>query len=424
MSDRNPVDRWFCRNRLGLFLHFGLYSIEGWHEQDQMRRRIPRLEYQKLISRFNPKRFDPEAILDLAESVGMEYVCLTAKHHDGFCLWDTRETDFNVMHSPYGRDIVGELAHACERRSFPLGLYYSVVDWHHPNYPNRGRHHELAEPEPGDTPEWDQYMQYLRAQVRELCTHYGEIRHFFWDMNVPEFRDPSVNELLRSLQPNLVINNRGFDDGDFGTPERESQNGSVNRTRCFDRPTEACNSVGTQSWGYRRDEDYYTTPFLIQCIDSMMARGAHYLLNVGPDAGGRIPDVAASILSGIGDWYGRTREAFADTEPCTKLTTNQDVLLSRRGNVIYVHLSNPVKSDAVVLPPLNEPPLEAVLLNSGHELESSIDVLPAYWTDNARVLRIKGLPAETLSGKETLVIKLRFEHPLPDNGVDVKEFQG
>ena len=145
MAYQSVHAEWFSRRRFGLFLHFGLYSIEGWHEQDQMRRRIPRDEYGKLIRRFNPAQFNAERILDLAESVGMEYVCLTTKHHDGFCLWDTRETTFNVMNSPYGRDIVKQLADACHRRNFPLGLYYSVADWHHPNYPSQGRHHELPE---------------------------------------------------------------------------------------------------------------------------------------------------------------------------------------------------------------------------------------------------------------------------------------
>ncbi len=404
------IDEWFSARKLGLFLHFGLYSIEGWHEQDQMRRRIPRIEYENLISRFNPAAFDPDRILKLAEAVGMEYVCLTTKHHDGFCLWDSKQTDFNVMHSPYGMDIVRKMADACHARGFPLGLYYSVVDWHHPNYPNHGRHHELAGPEPGDAPNWSLYMDYLRAQVQELCTNYGEIRHFFWDMNVPGHFDPTVNAMLRSLQPNIVINDRGFDDGDFGTPEREDQKDDTDRATCFARPTEACNSVGTQSWGYRKDEDYYTSTFLIQSIDEMMTKGAHYLLNVGPDANGRIPEVASAILSEIGDWYGRTYEAFSDTQPCSELTTNPDVLMTRRGNMIYVHLRNPVKSNAVVLPPLSEMPSEAVLLNTGDALDCSIDVLPGYWKDNLHMLRIKGLRQELLNGGETLVVRLRFAH--------------
>lgn len=424
MSNHSVVENWFSRRKLGLFLHFGLYSIQGWHEQDQMRRRIPRVEYEKLIAQFNPEAFDPDAILDLAQRAGMEYVCLTTKHHDGFCLWDSEQTDFNVMRSPYGRDLVGELADACHRRDFSLGLYYSVVDWHHPNYPNQGRHHELARPEKGDSPDWDSYLEYLRAQVRELCTNYGEIRHFFWDMNVPEHHEPAVNQMLRSLQPNMVINNRGFDDGDFGTPEREYQKSLTDQQTSFERPTEACNSVGTQSWGYRKDEDYYTSQFLIQSIDAMMAKGAHYLLNVGPDAQGRIPDVATAILDEIGKWYGKVREAFADSQPCSGLTTNKDVLLTRRGNVVYVHLRNPVKSGSVLLPPLRDLPVSALLLNTGDEIECSTEVLPAYWQDNARVLRIKGLPEGVLAGGETLVIKLTFGSAPIDGAIETTEFKG
>ncbi len=243
-------------------------------------------------------------------------------------------------------------------------------------------------------------------------------------MNVPAYSDPSVNDMMRSLQPNMVINNRGFDAGDFGTPEREYQQDETKRTRGFERPTEACNSVGTQSWGYRKDEDYYTSSFLIQSIAAMMAKGTHYLLNVGPDATGSMPDPASAILSEIGDWYRNVREAYSDTQPCPHVTRNQDVLLTRRGDVLYVHLKLPIKSDAIVLPPITELPAEAVLLNTGMPLACSIDVLPEYWRDNAHMLRIKGLKSNAPATSETLVIKLRFEHALPCSDLRVDAFEG
>ena len=405
---------WFSRRRLGLFLHFGLYSIEGWHEQDQMRRRIAPEDYVKLIHRFNPTRFDPDAILDLAESSGMEYVCLTAKHHDGFCLWDTCETGFNVMHSPCGKDVVRQLADACHRRNFPLGLYYSVVDWHHPNYPNQGRHHELPGPKPGDVPDWGKYLAFLKRQVRELCTRYGEVRHFFWDMNVPEFSDPSVNAMLRGLQPTMVVNDRGFDAGDFGTPERDyNQDETRDRLR-FPRPTEACNSVGSQSWGFRREEAYYTASYLIGEIDSIFAKGGHYLLNVGPDASGVIPETPTRIVKAIGDWYRKTGEAFGDSEPATALTTNRDVLLTRRGNQLYVHIAAPAKTDGIVLDPISQCPIRATLLNTGGTLSADLERLPMHWQDDRRVLCIRGLPRDRLDG-ETMVIRLDFETQLRDS---------
>ncbi|MCL5281421.1 MAG: alpha-L-fucosidase, partial [Planctomycetes bacterium] len=211
---------WFFERRWGLFLHWGIYAVPGWHEQHQWRARVPRAEYVKLARQWNPTKFDPEAWLDLAEGVGMKYVCLTTKHHDGFCLWDTKQTSFNTMNTPYKRDILGMLADACHKRRMPLCLYYSIADWNHPNYPNQGRHHELP-PQPQDTPDWGKYLEFLQAQVRELCTNYGAIHGFWWDMNVPKHQDPSINAMIRKLQPKAVINNRGFDEGDFGTPERD-----------------------------------------------------------------------------------------------------------------------------------------------------------------------------------------------------------
>ena len=415
---------WFFEKRLGLFLHFGLYAIEGWHEQDQMRRFIPRAEYEKLIHRFNPREFDADAIVDLAESVGMGYVCFTTKHHDGFCLWDTAYTDFNVMNSPYGADIVKQLADACHRRDFPLGLYYSIVDWHHPNYPNQGRHHELPGPEAGDNPDWEKYLEFLRNQVRELCAKYGPIHHFFWDMNVPGHRDPSINRMLRSLQPDMVINDRGFDEGDFGTPEREYEAAERDRVLRFTRPTEACNSVGAQSWGFRREEDYYSVRHLTGSIDAVLAKGGNYLLNVGPDADGRIPERAAVILSDIGRWYSRTREAFEGCRPASELTDNRDVLLTCKERTLYVHLAHFPKSEAVVLNPLREKPVRAVLLNTGKPVESAVDLLPVFWNSRQGFLRLKNLDVNSF-GSEVLVLRLDFEKPLEEVvGRAAEEFIG
>ena len=261
---------WFGEKRFGLFIHWGLYALNEWHEQDQWRRRIPRTEYVPLQQRFNPVNFDPDVWLDVAEAAGMEYVCFTTKHHDGFCMWNTAQTDFNIMHTPYGQDILARLAEACQRRGFPLLLYYSVVDWHHPNYPNQGRSHELEQPEPGDEPDFDQYMAFLKAQVRELCTQYGPIHGFWWDMNVTGVVDESINNMIRDLQPAAVINNRGFDHGDFGTPERDMTH---DESRIFERRTEACQSVGRESWCYRANEDYYSDLHLMRSIDRCAGKG-------------------------------------------------------------------------------------------------------------------------------------------------------
>ena len=411
MQHFNDARDWFFGKRFGLFVHWGLYAIPAWHEQIQWRGHIPRREYVKLIDQFNPERFDPDAWLDLAEEAEMQYVCFTTKHHDGFCMWHTKLTDFHVGNSPYRRDIVGMLAEACQRRGFPLCLYYSVVDWHHASYPNQNRSHELAGPEEGDEPDLERYLEFLRGQVRELCTEYGPLGGFWWDMNVTERADPSINNLIRSLQPGAVINNRGFDEGDFGTPERDWDD-SVNELAAFERPTEACQSVGLESWGYKADEDYYTDAHLIRSLDKVLAKGGNYLLNVGPKADGTIPDESASILRRIGKWRAATREAFEGAEPAPYLTENRDVLLTRRGNTVYVHLSKEPVTAAVLLKPLATMPRSATLLNTGEAVRCDVAPLPSEWETGQPCLRLRNLPVNDLANS-VLVVKLEFDC-LPD----------
>ncbi|MBC7235346.1 MAG: alpha-L-fucosidase [Chloroflexi bacterium] len=406
---------WFFEKRFGLFIHWGLYAIPAWHEQLQWRGSVPRREYEQLIHQFNPVHFDPDAWLDLAEEAGMRYLCITTKHHDGFCLWDTAQTDYNVMNTPYGKDIIAMVADACRRRGFPLCFYYSVVDWHHPNYPNQGRSHELPRPEPGDEPNWPKYRAFLIEQVRELCTRYGEIGGFWWDMNVTGVIDRSINELIRSLQPNAVINNRGFDEGDFGTPERDYDT-SLEEQPAFSWPTEACQSVGRESWGYKEDEDYYALRHLIASIDRTLAKGGNYLLNVGPKADGTFPDEAIRLLRAIGRWYGVAQEALLDVEPATHLIEERGVLLTRRGNTLYVHLTNYPTTRRVLLKPIAVAPRSATLLNNGQPVKVSLADLPTLHmgpggsliAPKQEYLRLRELPVDAF-GDSVLVVKLEFE---------------
>ena len=402
---------WFFAKRYGLFLHWGLYALPAWHEQLQWRGRVDRREYEKLAAEWSPHRFDPDLWLDLAQEAGMGYVCLTTKHHDGFCLWATRQTDFCVTHTPDGRDIVALLAEACQRRDFPLCLYYSCVDWHHPNYPNQGRHHELPGPLPGDQPDHARYLDFLRAQVEELCTNYGPLGGFWWDMNVEQHIDPSINARIRELQPGAVINNRGYDDGDFGTPERD-WDGGLDGQLTLSRPTEACQSVGIESWGYRLGEDYYTHRHLQRSLAKYLARGANYLLNLGPRADGSLDPDQVGVLRRLGAWYHRVREALIDVEPASHYTANRDVLLTRRGRTIYVICHRELVTDAVKLGPLAVMPRRATLLNTGAEVACEVALLPSEHASQQPCLRLRRLPANELAGT-VLVVRLEFDE-LPE----------
>lgn len=396
---------WFFEKRFGMFVHWGLYSIHGWHEQEQWRRRVPRDEYVKLAMQWNPVRFDPEQWLDLAQEAGMQYLCVTTKHHDGFCLWDTQQTPYNTKNTPYGKDVLRRLADACHKRAFPLCLYYSVADWHHPNYPNQGRHHEIPA-QPQDKPDLLAYTEFVRAQVRELCTNYGEIHGFWWDMNVDQHKDPWINALIRKLQPKAVINDRGYDQGDFGTPERD-----FDTKVDFTRPVEACQSVGQESWGWRKDEDYYADRHLMRSIAKYRARDANYLLNVGPKGDGTIPAESAAILKRLGKWYHAVREAFDGTMPCSSLTTNKNVLLTRRGNTLYVICHTDPVASAIKLKPLVVAPRSTTLLNTGKPITARLDLAPSDHVEQQAFLRLVGLPVNALADTVP-VLKLEFDHPL------------
>ncbi len=364
--------------------------------------------------------FDPDAWIDTALEVGMRYLCFTTKHVDGFCMWDTDTTDWKITNTPYGRDVLAMLAAACHRRGVPLCLYYSAIDEHHPNYPNAGRPYELDAPEPGDEPDVAKYLACVREQVRELCSRYGEIHGFWWDggphignqgVVLPQ-PDPSFNALIRGLQPNALINDRGFSPGDFGTPEREWY-AYVDTDREFARPIEACNSVGTESWGWRADEDYYADAHLLRGIDTVLAKGGNYLLNVGPGADGELPRRPVEILQRIGRWYRAVRESFDDTEPFSGCVDNPDVLVTRRGTTLYVHLNRAPASEAVYLGPLATAPRRATLLNDGRPVEARVEMTPRLQRDGRPLLRLRGLPVNEMPAT-VLVIRLEFDRlPVP-----------
>lgn len=400
---------WFFDRRFGMFVHWGLYSIPGWHEQHQWRARVARSEYMKLADQWNPKKFDPEEWLDLMEEAGMKYITLTTKHHDGFCLWDTKPTSFNTMNTPYKKDIIGMLSDACHKRNIPLCLYYSIVDWNHPNYPNQGRHHELP-PQSQDSPDWDKYMIFLKEQVRELCSNYGAIHGFWWDMNVSEYKDPSVNAMIRKLQPQAMINNRGFDEGDFGTPERDFDAGAATLKE-FQRPVEACQSVGMESWGYKTDEDYYTDRHLISSLDSYLARDANYLLNVGPTGEGVIPKEAATILKRIGKWRKLVDESFQNVQADSKINSAPGVLVTKRDHTLYIHMNKVPVGNGLKLKPINTLPLKATLLNTGTTIDCALNLCPSDHASQQSYLRLRNLPVNKMANT-VLVAKLDFDRPL------------
>ena len=393
-------------NKFGMFVHWGFYAQTGVQEQVFARMNMPREEYEGLMHQFNPVKYDPEKWVLLAKEAGMEYICFTTKHHDGFCMWDTAYSDYKITNTPYGKDVLRMLADACQKHDMKLSLYYSCPDWNHPNGYNPATTHQWkAKTENGVNVA--PYLEYVRNQVRELCTNYGPLYTFFWDIP-PRIKDPSFNEMIRELQPSIFINDRGYDIGDFSTPEREYQAADGAR---FTRMTEACNSLGEQSWGYRENEDFYSMRHLISSIDRMMAMGASYLLNVGPNAEGEIPEEYATRLRRIGDWYNRMEGALVCHEADEfhyKVKANNAIVTKKNGKS-YFHFPDGIRSSSVALQYFPSFPKSVRLLNTGKELSVAVDLLPEYFSNGQAqpFLHITGIPTDDLAS-EAIVIEIKW----------------
>ncbi len=401
--------RRFRKHPMGLFLHWGLYAIEAWHEQDIWRRNWKRDDYVQLAARFTAPRFDPDHWIDVALSAGCDYLVLTTKHIDGFCLWDTDQTDFKVTNTPLRRDVVAEFAAACRRRKVGFGLYFSIIDDHHPAYPHAGRRWEFPSSPLGDTPDKDRFIAFLKAQVTELCTRFGRLHSFWWDGNPAGWRDESVHELIRKLQPGILINNRGFAPGDFGTPERDWDE-SVDRLPAFTAATEACQALGSQSWGYRHEEDYYTEAHLQRSIAKILAKGGNYLLNTGPMADGRIAAPDRRQLARLGQWLEKVRPALL-AAPVSDLIDNRDILLTRESaRVFNVVLHRVPATRSVALKPFVTLPVRATELNTGLPVETRAELLPWDHESGISYLRLYNLDERILK-HAVPVIRLEFARP-------------
>ncbi|MEW5983516.1 MAG: alpha-L-fucosidase [Acidobacteriota bacterium] len=323
---------WWREARFGLFIHWGLYAIPAgaWNgrtdhgEWIRHTAQIPIDVYDRLQARFNPATFDPDAWVRMAKQAGMKYIVITTKHHDGFALFDSKVSDFDVMATPYGRDIVRQLADACAREGIRLGLYHSIMDWHHPDYLPR-RPWE-ADSRPGEGAEFDRYVAYMKAQVRELLTNYGPIGIMWfdgqWEGTWTNERGRDLYEFVRSLQPSIIVNNRvgraggdfGLDRdqgqiGDFGTPEQE-----IPATGVPGLDWETCMTMN-RNWGYNQsDKDFKSTKDLIRRLVDIASKGGNFLLNVGPTAAGEFPPESVERLREIGEWMAAHGESIHGTQ--------------------------------------------------------------------------------------------------------------
>jgi alpha-L-fucosidase len=342
--------------RFGMFIHWGPVSLTareiGWSRGAP----TPIEEYDNLYKQFNPTLFDADSWVKVAKDAGMKYIVLTTKHHDGFCLWDTKLSDYNIMKTPFRRDVVKELAAACKKGGIAFGTYYSVCDWHHPDFP-------FTSPGGGvkrEKSDLDSYNKYLLGQIRELITNYGPLITIWNDVpQMFEGRGVETIKLVRSLQPDITINDRSGDGGDYSTPEQ--QIGGFN----LERPWESCMTISAHNawaWGGANDG---VKP-LVSCLQ-MLISGAggdgNILLNVGPRPDGMIDPAQSDRLKEVGDWLAKYGESIYGTRG-GPFKPGKWGASTRKGNRIYVHVYQ-FDGDQLALPAIPAKITAAKVLTGG-----------------------------------------------------------
>jgi alpha-L-fucosidase len=349
---------WWTEARFGMFIHWGLYAQPARHEWVKKHERISEEDYQKYFDMFNPDLFDPVDWAKKAKAAGMKYAVITSKHHEGFNMFASEFTDYNIKNTPYGKDIIREWVEAFRAEGLGVGFYYSLIDWHHPDYTIDRIHPQSA----GTQEEYDElnkdrdmsvYRAYLKNQVREILTSYGKIDILWLDFSFPgefgkdhnDWGSVELLKMVRELQPDILINDRAdlkdYAGGwDFTTPEqfKVQEWPEIEGERI---PWETCQTF-SGSWGYHRDEHSWkdTKQLLVLLIESV-SKGGNLLLNVGPTARGTFDDRADKALSEMGKWMTyNSRSIYGCTQAPDEFTAPDNTLLTYNPetNRLYIHL--------------------------------------------------------------------------------------
>ncbi len=347
--------KWFVHDRFGMFIHWGLYAAAARHEWVKHNEEIPDERYEKYFRCFDPDLFAPETWARMARRAGMKYVVLTAKHHEGFCLWDSQYTEYKATNTPCGRDLLRDVVDAFRAEGLRVGFYYSLIDWHHPDFTIDPMHPMRNHP---DAKKWNEardmgrYRAYMRNQVRELLTNYGDIDVIWFDFSYPHAErnglkgkgreDWGSEELLamvRELRPGIIVDNRldlPPEQADIHTPEQIQPDAWV---MVDGKPVywEACQTF-SGSWGYHRDESSWKSPEqLIRMLINTVANGGNLLMNVGPTARSLFDDRAVAALNVYADWMDRNgRSIYGCTQ--SEFEPPSDVRYTQRGDRLYAHI--------------------------------------------------------------------------------------
>jgi len=357
-----PVDSSALKNwqndRFGMFIHWGPVSLTGkeisWSRGSK---ELPVEKYDALYKEFNPQKFNADEWVAAAKAAGMKYIVLTCKHHDGFCLWDTKQTEYSIMQTPFKRDVVKELSEACKKQGIKFGAYYSTCDWHHPDFPVTSPGGKTVR----DHSDLERYTVYLKAQISELLKNYGPLVTLWFD--VPQKFDANrgqrVINLARSIQPDLLIDDRTGAKGDYSTPEQRV--GGFN----MDRPWESCMTISAHNhwaWGGEGDGVKGLADCIFMLVNCAGGDG-NMLLNIGPRPDGAINPDQVARLKEIGGWLSEYGETIYGTRGGPYYPTKR-YAATRLGNVIYLHIFK-WNGETITLPPLGAQIVESSLLTGG-----------------------------------------------------------
>ncbi len=316
--------KWWHEARFGMFIHWGLYSVIGRHEWVMENEGIPVKEYEQYARQFKPK---PNAARDwarLAKQTGQKYMVMTTKHHEGFCHFDTRLTDYCAPKQGPGRDLVREFVDAARAEGLRVGFYYSLMDWHHPDGARCATDEEARR----------RFVDYIHGQIRELLTNYGKIDILWydvaWPLDAKGWESEKMNDMVFQLQPQIIVNNRNKLDGDFSTPEQQI-------TADSKHAWESCMTLN-DSWGYNRGDDNWKPPkTVVRNLITCARDTGNYLLNIGPRGDGSIPEESARIFTAAGKWLDRNGAAIYQSEPCQPRRSNY-ASFTRKGNTLFMHV--------------------------------------------------------------------------------------
>jgi alpha-L-fucosidase len=374
---------WWHQAKFGMFIHWGLYSVIGQHEWAKEVEGVPIPQYELLAKHFNPKPNAARAWAKLAKAAGQKYMVMTTKHHEGFCQWDSKLTDYCAAKQGPGRDLVREYVEAARAEGMRVGFYYSLMDWHHPDGA-KCKTDEAAR---------KRFVEYTHGLIRELMTNYGKIDVLWYDVDWPltaaEWESERMNQMVFDLQPGIIVNNRNGLQGDFSTPEQHIEASEEGRA------WETCMTLN-DSWGFNRGDDAWKTPKeIVDNLATVARGGGNYLLNIGPEPDGSIPPESVTCLEAVGQWLATNGKSFYVAER-GNFDWNSNANYTRSGNTLYIHqhywpghtpaaewLSFYQPEVVVAIGGLKPKALSARLLKSGQKVE---------FTQDEFALRLTGLP--------------------------------